>query len=101
MLRPTVLAIPIFILLIAGEALWARLTGSDEYRDRKDTWTNILMGVVSVACGALFGLVTASIYLFCYDFAPYKFPAEAWWTWVILFFVDDLAYYAFHRVSHE
>jgi alkylglycerol monooxygenase len=101
MLRPTVIAIPIFILLIAGEALWARLTGSDEYRDRKDTWSNILMGVVSVICGALFGLAAASIYLFCYELAPYKFPADAWWTWVILFFVDDLAYYVFHRISHE
>jgi len=46
-------------------------------------------------------LLAGVIYLFAYDLAPYKFPADAWWTWVILFFVDDLAYYVFHRVSHE
>jgi sterol desaturase/sphingolipid hydroxylase (fatty acid hydroxylase superfamily) len=101
MLTPTVIAVPIFALLIAAEALWAYLRKSDEYIDRRDTWNNIFMGFVSVAWGALFGFFTAFIYIFAYDFAPYKFPADIWWTWVILFFVDDLAYYIFHRVSHE
>ncbi len=101
MLRPTVIAIPIFALLIAGEALWAYLRGSVEYGDRKDTWGNIFMGFMSVAFGALFGLFTGAIYVYAYEIAPFKFPVNAWWSWVILFFVDDLAYYIFHRVSHE
>lgn len=101
MLRPTVIAIPFFALLIAAEALWAHLKGSDEYADRKDTWGNIFLGFMSIVWGALFGLVTGSIYLFAYEIAPFKFPAEAWWTWVALFFIDDLAYYIFHRASHE
>ncbi len=101
MLRPTVIAIPFFALLIAGEALWAYFKSSDEYADRKDTWGNIFLGFMSVVWGALFGLVTGYAYIFCYDLAPYKFPADAWWTWAALFFVDDFAYYIFHRVSHE
>jgi alkylglycerol monooxygenase len=101
MLKPTVLAIPIFAVLIAAEALYAHFKHSDEYDDRKDTWTNIFLGFMSVAWGALFGLATGFIYVFFYDLAPFKFPAEAWWTWAALFFVDDLAYYIFHRVSHE
>jgi len=101
MLRPTVIAIPLFALMIALEALWAHRKGSNEYSDKRDTWGNIFMGFMSVAWGALFGIVIGSIYLFCYEIAPYKFPAESWWTWVILFFVDDFAYYVFHRVSHE
>lgn len=101
MLRPTVIAIPVFAILIAAEALWAYFRRSGEYADKKDTWINILLGFVSVVFGALFGLFTIYIYFFCYEIAPYKFPADAWWTWVILFFVDDLAYYVFHRVSHE
>ena len=28
-------------------------------------------------------------------------PADEWWTCVLLFFADDLAYYWFHRVHHE
>ena len=101
MLRPTVLAIPIFALLIAAEALWARFKQSGEYADRKDTWGNIFLGFMSVVFGGLFGVATGYIYLALYDLAPYKFPADAWWTWTILFFVDDLAYYIFHRASHE
>lgn len=101
MLRPTVIAIPIFAILIALEAWWDSRRGSGEYRDRRDTWTNIFLGFMSVVFGAMFGLFTAAIYIGAYEIAPYKFPADAWWTWVLLFFIDDLAYYVFHRVSHE
>lgn len=101
MLNPTVIAIPLFALLIALEAFYSHWNGSDEYRERKDTWTNIFIGFMSVVWGAIFGLVTGTIYIYFYSIAPFKFPAEAWWTWVILFFVDDFAYYWFHRISHE
>jgi sterol desaturase/sphingolipid hydroxylase (fatty acid hydroxylase superfamily) len=87
--------------MIAVEALWAHFKSSDEYSDNKDTWGNILIGFVSVVWGAFFGFFFGYIYLLAYEIAPYKFPADAWWTWVILFFVDDFAYYVFHRVSHE
>lgn len=101
MLWPTIIAIPVFALLIAAESFWARKRGSDEYGDRRDTWGNIFMGFMSVVWGALFGLFIAYIYIWCYEAAPFKFSADAWWTWVLLLFVDDLAYYIFHRVSHE
>jgi len=100
-LTPTMIAVPVFATLIAAEAWWARRQGSDEYSDNRDTWGNIFLGFMSIVWGLLFGLVTVYIYYFCYDIAPYKFPADAWWTWVALFFVDDLVYYIFHRVSHE
>jgi sterol desaturase/sphingolipid hydroxylase (fatty acid hydroxylase superfamily) len=100
-LTPTVIAIPLFALMIAVEAYWARRTGSGEYSDKRDTWGNILIGFVSVAWGLAFALAYINVYDICYAMAPYKFPADAWWTWVALFFVDDLVYYVFHRVSHE
>ncbi len=100
-LRPTVIAIPFFALMIAAEAFWHLRKGSGEYKDRKDTWINILLGFGSVVFGAIFGLATGFIYIFFYDIAPYKFPAEAWYTWVLLFVADDFLYYWFHRVSHE
>jgi alkylglycerol monooxygenase len=100
MLQPTVIAVPIFALMIAIEAWYAIRRKRDAYEAR-DAWTNIFIGFVSVVFGAAFGLIVGSIYLFAYELAPYKFPADAWWSWVILFFVDDFAYYWFHRVSHE
>jgi len=101
MLSPTVLVIPLFAALIALEAHFARWKGDDEFGEPVDTFTNIVLGFGSVGFGIVFGLVTGLIYLAFYDLAPYKFPANAWWTWVILFFVDDFVYYWFHRVSHE
>ncbi len=101
MLRPTVIAIPFFALLIAVEAWWHYRKGTGEYRNKKDTWGNIFMGFMSVVWGALFGLATGYVFVYFYEIAPYKFPADAWWTWIVLFFIDDLSYYVFHRVSHE
>ena len=100
MLNPVVFAIPLFAAMIAAEAFYVRRRESAIY-ERRDAWTNIFIGFMSVAWGALFGLVTGSIYLFFYELAPYKFPADAWWSWALLFFVDDFAYYWFHRISHE
>lgn len=100
-LSPTLVAIPLFAALIGLEALWAKHKGSDEFSDNKDTWGNIALGFGSVAWNLLFGFGIGVIYGFVYELAPYKFPANAWWTWVVLFFVDDLTYYIFHRVSHE
>ena len=100
-LTPTMIAVPLFATLIAAEAWWAQRHGSDEYGDNRDTWGNIFLGFMSIGWGVLFGLATIYIYYFCYEIAPYRFPADAWWTWVLLFFVDDLVYYVFHRVSHE
>ena len=100
MLKPTVIAIPFFALMIAIEAWFAMRRRPDAY-ESKDAWVNIFIGFMSVAFGALFGLVIGVIYESLYQVAPFKFPADAWWSWLVLFFVDDFAYYWFHRVSHE
>jgi alkylglycerol monooxygenase len=101
MLTPTIVVIPVFAALIALEAHFARWTGSDEFDEPIDTVTNIVLGFGSVGFGIVFGLATGLVYLYLYSIAPFKFPPDAWWTWVALFFVDDFVYYWFHRVSHE
>jgi hypothetical protein len=58
MLRPTVIAVPIFALLIAIEAYIAVRHAQDEY-DGKDAWTNIALGFGSLVFGAIFGLIQA------------------------------------------
>ncbi|MER3630912.1 MAG: C-5 sterol desaturase [Blastocatellia bacterium] len=100
MLNPVLISIPIFAFLIAAEAYYARLR-KPEFYDSKDAWANIIVGFVSVGFGLLFGLFIGLIYAGAYQLAPFKFPADAWWSWVVLFFLDDFAYYWFHRVSHE
>ncbi|MCA1589405.1 MAG: sterol desaturase family protein [Acidobacteria bacterium] len=100
MLNPTIVAIPIFALMIGIEALIAHRRGVRVYSSR-DAWTNIFIGFVSVGFNLVFGLFIGLIYLAAYEIAPFKFPVEAWWSWAILFFVDDFAYYWFHRISHK
>lgn len=99
-LSPTVIAIPFFALMIGIEAFVAYRRGK-AYYEAKDAVNNIFIGFVSVVFGAFFGLFIGAVYLFAYEIAPYKFPAEAWWSWALLFFIDDFAYYWFHRFSHE
>jgi len=100
MFNPVVISIPLFSLLIALEAWLDARRNSDVY-EKWDAWTNIALGFGSVFWGAIIGLVIGLIYAFLYDLAPYKFPADAWWTYALLFMLDDLAYYWFHRICHE
>lgn len=97
---PVLIAVPIFAAMIAIEAWYASRRDPDAYQ-AKDAWNNILIGFVSIFFGGLFGIAIGFVYAAAYEISPLKFPADAWWTWVILFFVDDFAYYWFHRVSHE
>ena len=100
MLKPTVIAIPVFALLIAVEVFFA--VRHEENYDRKDVWTNIALGLGSVGFGFIFSFVQFFFYNGIYEnFAPFQMPMNVWWAWVLLLFADDLAYYWFHRVSHE
>jgi len=96
MLKPQVIAIPIFALLIAIEAFLVIRQNRSDF-NRKDLWTNILIGFVSVGFGILFALFTSIGYVWAYEITPLKMPMNMWWAWVLLVLVDDFAYYWFHR----
>jgi alkylglycerol monooxygenase len=99
-LPPTVIAIPIFALLIAAETYLS--VRKEESFDRRDVWTNIALGFGSVLFGAVFGLIQATFYNFIYqNLAPFQMPMNTFWAWTLLLFADDLVYYWFHRISHE
>ena len=45
--------------------------------------------------------MVVAVYAGLYELTPLRMPADMWWTYVLLFFADDLAYYWFHRIHHE
>src|SRR4030095_10730558 len=98
MLNPVVISIPLFSALIALEAWFDTRQKADTY-EKWDAWTNIALGFGSLFWRSILGIVIGIIYTFLYELAPYKFPADAWWSWAILFVADDFAYYWFHRIS--
>jgi sterol desaturase/sphingolipid hydroxylase (fatty acid hydroxylase superfamily) len=59
------------------------------------------MGVGHLVIAGGWKLVWAAILAAIYVVSPLHLPTGAWWTWVALFFVDDLAYYAYHRGHHR
>jgi sterol desaturase/sphingolipid hydroxylase (fatty acid hydroxylase superfamily) len=98
-------AAPFFVALLAVEWLAFRHTGDHAPAlagyDARDTATSLSMGAGNLVINVAWKLVVAAIYAGAYELTPLRIPSGAWWAWVLLFFADDLAYYWFHRVSHE
>jgi sterol desaturase/sphingolipid hydroxylase (fatty acid hydroxylase superfamily) len=99
-------AIPAFIATMIVEALWTRrerrLWNAAPARgyDRRDTAASLAMGLGNVILAGGIKAATFALWTALYALAPVHLP-NAWWTWVLLFFAEDLCYYAFHRTSHE
>ena len=98
-------AAPAFLFLLVCEWVSFRIA-SHESRDlvgfeAKDTATSLSMGAGSVVIGAVWGIAVIFLYAGLYAITPLRMPTDAWWTYVLLFLADDLAYYWYHRVSHE
>ncbi len=98
-----VYAIPAFVLLLALELLSFKYARDEELvgYEARDTRTSLSMGGGNVVINAVWKLAVLVIYAALYELTPLRMPAGAWWTYVLLFFADDLAYYWFHRVHHE
>ncbi|MGA9857868.1 MAG: sterol desaturase family protein [Solirubrobacteraceae bacterium] len=102
-------AIPFFVISLAVEWLSFRHTGDHDTDlaptligyDAADTATSLSMGLGNVVINIGWKIVVAAIYVGVYELTPLRIPSDAWWAWVLLFVGDDLAYYWFHRVSHE
>src|SRR3982751_2667332 len=95
-------AIPFFVASLVLEWIAFR-HDRDEHvgYDRSDTTTSLTMGLGNVAINLGWKVVVVAIYATLYELTPLRIPSDAWWAWILLFFADDLAYYSFHRVSHE
>ncbi|WCO03343.1 sterol desaturase family protein [Psychroserpens ponticola] len=93
-------AIPFFILAMLLELIVTIKQGIKSYKS-KDAFSSIAMGLGNVFLGFFSkALVLLSFFYIYENFRLFTIPVT-WWSFVLIFFVDDFAYYWFHRVSHE
>lgn len=100
-INPIVLSIPVFFILIGIELLVERFTNKRLYR-LPDAISNISCGITSQLSGLFLRIFGIGIYQLLFEkFAFFALDNSAWWYWVLLILLVDLAYYWAHRMSHE
>ena len=100
---PVVYAVPAFILLLIVEMIVSLRADKSRYEAR-DTLTSLMLGTGSQVAGALVGAAVVGMAVWVYQFRLFDIGIEFsrwWWAWILCFFLDDLAYYAFHRSAHR
>ncbi|WP_250436810.1 sterol desaturase family protein [Hanstruepera flava] len=96
-------AIPFFILSMLLELY---VTTREKYKETKgyeakDAFASIAMGLGNVFLGFLSKVIVLWAFVLIYEnFRIFTIPV-AWWSFILIFFADDLSYYWFHRISHE
>ena len=102
-------AIPVFLITMLIEWLWSRprkgaptgpAGGAIKGYARRDTLASLAMGVGNVLIAAVTKLGMLAMLTWIYEHRLLTLLNTAA-TWVLLFFAEDLCYYAFHRTSHE
>lgn len=97
----SLVAVPVYLLAIALEALWTRGRGLQWYR-RRDTVVSLSTGVLSLLVEVIPRLLAIAAMVYLHDISPLRdVVGRQWWAWLLLFFLDDFSYYWFHRANHE
>lgn len=96
-------AIPFFVLFIVIEvaSLWFAPDDDEVGYEVRDTFTSLAMGLGSVGVGVLYKAIQLVVYAALYELSPLRLDTALWWTWIVIFLAEDLAYYWYHRAHHE
>ena len=93
--------IPIFLLAVVVEVIWAQVTRRKIYR-AADTATSLTMLIASAIVQIAGKLAAVPVMIWCHEISPLRDVVERQpWAWLVLLFLDDLTYYWFHRLNHE
>jgi sterol desaturase/sphingolipid hydroxylase (fatty acid hydroxylase superfamily) len=96
---PVTWAVPLFGVLVIAEMIRARQQKNVRY-EAKDAAASLMMGFGNTVAKLLFGGMAVAATVFVAQFAIFDI-GYAWWAFVLCFFLEDLSYYWFHRISHE
>jgi sterol desaturase/sphingolipid hydroxylase (fatty acid hydroxylase superfamily) len=93
-------AIPFFVIAMLLEVYVTIKQGIKTY-EKKDAFSSIAMGLGNVLLGFFSKALVLLAFFYIYEhFRLFTIPI-VWWSFILIFFADDLAYYWFHRISHE
>lgn len=95
---PTVYAIPVFVLSMAIEAFVLFKRGRSY--DARDTAASLSGGIGVLVTGGILKGVTLAFYGMLYSHRIFDIGTGVV-AWLLLIPLEDLCYYAYHRVSHE
>jgi len=101
--NPTQYAVPLFVVAVLAEMIWARLCAPEAY-EPKDTLVSLMFGLGSTVAGALLGGFALAQFIEAYDYRIFDFGPQwwaVWWAWPVCFVLDDLKYYWVHRAGHR
>ncbi|KOF03683.1 sterol desaturase [Roseivirga seohaensis subsp. aquiponti] len=97
---PTVIAIPVYFLLIGIELIVHRVQAVKSYR-LNDAITNINCGVTSQVTGAFLKVLSIGVYTLIFEkFRIIELQNTAL-VWIMAFIAYDFFYYWAHRMSHQ
>jgi len=93
-------AIPFFIITLIIEIIVDAREKVNAYQT-KDTITSISMGLGNVFLGILSKVIVLTVFFYLYENYRFLTIPFSWWAWILILFAEDIAYYWFHRISHE
>ena len=100
-MNPILYAIPVFLLLIAVEALVARARGQRGLR-LNDAIGSLSLGTLSQVEGVFGKLLLLGVYVWTFEHLRwFELSSDAWWVWVAGLVLYDFLYYWYHRLGHE
>jgi sterol desaturase/sphingolipid hydroxylase (fatty acid hydroxylase superfamily) len=95
-----VLAMPVFLLLIAAEFVLGWYRGNNTYR-LNDALNSIGLGIMSQLAGVFSKWVTVGLYAVVFEHvALWRWPSDALWVWLAALVLYDFCYYWLHRAGH-
>lgn len=96
---PLIFAIPVFIVLILVEMVWAKRRVPLAYEPR-DTLTSLALGLGNTAMALVTAGAVGAVGLWLYEHRLFTL-GWGWWVWIACFVLDDFNYYWAHRTGHR
>ena len=93
-------AIPFFTITVFVESLIIIKHTSKRYL-MKDAITSVIMGLGNVGLGLISKIIVLAVFTYTWEYFRLFTIPFVWWSWVLIFLLEDFAYYWTHRIGHR